>query len=143
MMMSVDSTASPDTAERPDDPAASSGYDTRRAEQATTPQPGCEDTRGQRRAEPLTREEYADAVREGGPPMQSARDTHQSADGSGSRGQEDTEAERPADQGPAGTHDREAHDIGTRADSGEPGHAVPAVAEPLTREEYADARKQS
>ncbi len=63
MTMSVDSAASPDTGERPDDPAASSGYDTGRAEQATMPQPGGEDTGGQRRAETLTREEYADAVR--------------------------------------------------------------------------------
>jgi hypothetical protein len=143
MTMSVDSTPSPDAVERPDDSDASSSYGEGPTEQAATPQPGSEDTRGQRRAETLTREEYADAMRAGGPPIQDSSDGHQAADGSESRRRADAEAERPADQGPAGTHDREARDIGTRADSGEPEHAVRAVAEPLTREEYADAMRGS
>jgi len=143
MTMSVDSTPSPDVVERPDNSDASSSYDEGRTERAATPQPGSEDTRGQRRAETLTREEYADAMREGGPPIQDSSDDHQVADGSESRRRADTEAERAADQGPSGTHDREARDIGTRADSGEPEHAVRAVAEPLTREEYADAMRGS
>jgi hypothetical protein len=141
--MSVDSTPSPDAVERPDDSDASDSYDAGRTEQATTPQPGGEDTRGQRSTETLTREEYADAMRAGGLPIQDSRDGHQAADGSESRRRADTEAERPADQGPAGTHDREARDIGTRADSGEPEHTVRAAAEPLTREEYADAMRGS
>ena len=114
-----------------------------RTEQAATPQPGGEDTRGQRRAETLTREEYADAMRADGPPIQDSSDDHQVADGSEPRRRADTEAERSADQGPAGTHDREVRDTGTRADSGEPEHAVRALAEPLTREEYADAMRGS
>jgi hypothetical protein len=134
--MSVDSTARSDAGERPNDPATRDNYDAERAEQVATPRHGGEDSRGQQRAKTLTREEYAAVVREGGPP---ARDGYWPADGSDSRGQADTEAEHPADQGPAGPHDREVHDAGAREDSVEPEHTVRAVAEPLTREEYADA----
>jgi hypothetical protein len=141
--MSVDSAASPDAVERPGGSDASSSYDAGRTEQAVTSQPAGEDTRGQRRAETMTREEYADTMRAGGPPIQDSSDGHRAAEGNESRRQPDTEAEPPADQGPAGTRDRDAHDIGTRVGSVEPEHAVRAVAEPLTREEYADAVRGS
>jgi hypothetical protein len=143
MTMSVDSTPSPDVAERPDHSDANGSYDAGRNEQAATPQPGSEDSRGQRRAETLTREEYADAMRDDGPPAQDSRADHQIPDSGESSHRADTEAEHPADQGPAGTHDREARDTSTRADSGEPEHIVRAAAEPLTREEYADAVRGS
>ena len=89
--MSIDSAASPHAVDRPNDPATSS-YDAGRTEQAAPPQPANEDTRGQRRAETLTREEYADTARAGGPPIQDARDGHQAADGNESRRQADTVA---------------------------------------------------
>jgi hypothetical protein len=138
--MTVDSTSSP-AIERPNDSDASSSYDAGRTEQPATPQPGSEDTRGQRRAEPMTREEYADSMREDGPPLQDSRDDHQVADGNESHPQTDTQAELSADHEPAGTHDHEARDTGTHADSAVPEPAVRAVAEPLTREEYADAMR--
>jgi hypothetical protein len=53
MTMSVDSAATPNAVERPNDPATSGSYDAGRTEQAAPPQPANEDTRGQRRAETL------------------------------------------------------------------------------------------
>jgi hypothetical protein len=141
MTMSVDSTSIPDVAERPDPSDANGSYDAGRREQTATPPPGSQDSRGQRRAETLTREEYANAMREDGPPAQDSRADHQVADSGESRHRADTESERPADQGPAGTHDREARDTSARVDSGEPEDIVRAAAEPLTREEYADAMR--
>jgi len=70
--MSIDripSPPSPEPRERPDGPAATGGYDAKRAEQAVVTQPGGHDTGSQRRAETLTREEYADSVRAHGRPI--------------------------------------------------------------------------
>lgn len=141
MTVSVDSAPSPDAGEQPDGSAASGSYDAAQAEQSATSQPDGQDTGSQPRAEALTREEYADAMRESGPPMQDSQDGHDADDGSESHEHAHTEAEPPADQGPAGTGDREAHDIGTHADTGEPERADVTEAEPRTREEYADAMR--
>jgi hypothetical protein len=140
--MSVDSVPEAGGGEQPDGSAASGSYDAAQAEQAATAQPGGQDNGSQPRAEALTREDYADAMRENGPPIQETQDGHPAGDSSESPEHADTEAEPRADHGPNETDDRAVPDTGNpAADSGEPERAVAAEAEPRTRDEYADAMR--
>jgi hypothetical protein len=74
MTVSIDSAPGPDAGERPDGSAAAGSYDAGRAEQAATEQPGGQDTGSQSKAEALTRVEYADEMRDSGPPIQDSQD---------------------------------------------------------------------
>jgi len=117
MTMSVDSAAS-STQDDGIRAATASQDGDRRAEHAVPQQAGQNDARAQQRPESLTREEYADAVRESGPPIQRSWDAQQ-ADGSEPRSRADLDVKSPAGREPAEPHDREAHGIGMRADLGE------------------------
>lgn len=89
------------------------------------------DDRGYQRAETLTREQYADAVRADSSPIRpDSPGVLQSPAGRESDGWDDTER---AD--PTADSDRAWSCGGGRGDD----HAEPTAAEPLTREEYADS----
>ena len=93
MTMSIDGT--PSSGQDDDTGAATASSDRdRRAEQAGAQQASTTDARGQQRPESLTREEYADAMRESGPPIHGSRDGHQAADDGEPGGQADLGAGR-------------------------------------------------
>lgn len=93
MTMSIDGT--PSSGQDDDTGAATASSDRdRRAEQAGAQQASTTDARGQQRPESLTREEYADAMRESGPPIQGSRDGQQAADDGEPGGQADLGAGR-------------------------------------------------
>jgi len=141
MTMSVDSAAS-STQDDGIRAATASQDGDRRAEHAVPQQAGQNDARAQQRPESLTREEYADAVRESGPPIQRSWDAQQ-ADGSEPRSRADLDVKSPAGREPAEPHDREAHGIGMRADLGERERAVLTGADPPALWQDADAMRGS
>ena len=110
--MSIDGTGNPAIDDKT--PAGTGENGDRRTEQASRQQAGPDDDRGHRRAETRTREEYADAVRTDGPPIR----------------QESADAREPERDG---DHAVTLH--------GEPADDRPASAEPLNREEYAEAMR--
>ena len=139
--MSIDGTGNPGHDD--ETPAGTGDNGDRSAEQAGGQEASTNDDRGHRRAETLTREQYADAMRADGPPIQpDSSDSRQSPDGTRSGGRADTEeadhanerhALGPDDRGGSGDHAASLED--------EPDRTGSAVAEPLTREEYADAMR--
>jgi hypothetical protein len=109
--MGIDSTST--QARENDAPATATGDGAdRNAERPARPQDGTDNTRSQRRAETLTRDEYADTVRADGSPMQ--RDNRP---GSGESAETEPPAESRRQAGQVADHDR---------------------AEPRDRETYAD-----
>jgi hypothetical protein len=141
MTMSTDGAPSPGHDD--DTRAATTSQDSdKRAEHAAPQQASQNDAGSQQRPESLTREEYADAMRESGPPIQRSQDGHQ-VDGSEIRGQADLEARRLADQGPAEPYDREAHGTGMRAEPVERERADLTVADPPARGQDADDMRGS
>lgn len=118
--MSIDGNGSPGRDDNA--PAAASDGGDKSAEQAGRQQGGENDPGSQQPAEPRTREQYADATRAAGPPIR--RDSSES---------------HTADRDSAGPHDqgKPAEHLAVLPHERE--HNGPALAEPLTREEYAGA----
>jgi hypothetical protein len=111
MTMGIDSTPSPPAAGHDDTRAVTSSPDgASRTEQPAAQQGSPGDARSQQRPESLTRVEYADAVRENGPPIQGARDVH--VTGPRTEPGEDEHADRtgtdPPARGPAADGTRES-----------------------------------
>jgi hypothetical protein len=143
MMMSIDGTGHP--AHDDETPTNTGDNSARRPEQADGQQTSQNNDRGHRRAETLTREEYADAARAGGPPVrQDSPDTSQSPR-SGSNGQVDIEeAGRNGDRGRTARDDGDRDDryaargpdLPERADTTSSG-SESSLAETSTRDQYA------
>ncbi len=141
--MSIDGTSNP-----ADDQTQISAADNgdRRAEQADGQQTDPDDDRGHRRAETLTREEYADAMRADGPPIrQESPDAFQSPRGGGSYGEADIEgADDVADRDRTARYDGDRDDgdavsgpdLAERADIASSGSEL-GPAEISTRDQHA------
>lgn len=138
--MSIDGTGSPG---QDDEPAATSDRGDIKAEQTGGQQTTTNNDRGHRRAETLTREQYADAMRADGPPIRpDSADARQSPSRSGSDDRADTEeADRTADRDAPGPHEPQGDGDYAVTLHDEPGRAGLTSAEPLAREEYADAMR--
>jgi hypothetical protein len=108
--MGIDRTSNPTDDDGTPASASDSGDQT--AEQAGGQQTGPDDDRGHQRAETLTREEYADAMRADGPPIrQESPDAFHSPRGSGSDGQAGIEeVGRTADRDTTAWDDGDAGD---------------------------------
>jgi hypothetical protein len=134
----IDSTGSTGSTGPQDETPAATGDDPHRTART---QAGADDDRGHRRAETLTREQYADAMRADGPPVRpespdALGPANGPANGSGpgdrrytdeADGMADGDAPGLKDDHPAATVQGQSDRIGTTR------------AEPLTREENADA----
>ena len=116
MTMGIDGT---NAAAREDETSATATGDDndRRAERAVQPQASTNDTRSRPRAETLTREQYADAMRADGSPMSrdNSPDNRQAREG-GTPGQPERHAGQPADHDRAEPRDRETYPDDSRAD---------------------------
>lgn len=132
MTMSADSAASPNQ------DAGTAVHDGNRRPEQTAAQQASTDVPRQQRPELPSREEYADATRGSGPPIQ-ARGDPQCLNDREPADEGNLRTERPADHGPSELDDREAHRADTQAVSGEREHVGPetedgidAAASPVT-----------
>ena len=139
--MGIDGTSNP--VQDNDTPAATRDGADRSAEHTGGQQLGTNDDRSQRRVETLTREQYADAMRADGPPIR--RDSPNAFQYPGESGSDSwrgtAEAERTVDRDTPRPQDREKDYDHAVMLHDETDRAEPTKAEPLTREQYADAMR--
>jgi len=115
--MSIDGTPSPSQ------DAGTAAHDgDRQPEQAAAQQASAADASSRPRSDSPSREEYADAVRESGPPIPQARGGF---DDHAATGRKDHGAERPADHEPVELDARQTRRAGMQAEPGERERAEP------------------
>jgi hypothetical protein len=138
--MSIDADPGHETGERPDGVRGRDGSD-RPAGQAAESPPRGHDARDQPVAERRTRGEYADAMRAGAPLRAGSPHSPEPADGSRHDGPAGTGAGRGTRRERAAP-DRGMDGARVVTVPGEGGHADLTVAEPRTREHYAEAMRR-
>jgi hypothetical protein len=137
--MSIDRTGDP--GDDDETPPITRDRGDRSAEQTPDQQADTNDYRSHERAETRTREEYADAMRDGGPPSRTdSSEAIQSPNGSGLQDRAGTEGTGRDTRGP---YDRDGDSDNAVMPEDASDRAEPPMAETRTREEYADAMRRN